>query len=819
MRKCLIYVCLLIILITRLSAGTISGHITDTTGAPLPFCNVYLSGTTYAVPANAEGFYQLTAPNGEYVIVFQFIGYSRKEIPITISDKPLMFDVVLQEEMTELQTIVIGPDHEDPAYAVIKQAIERRADHLKEVNAYSCDVYMKGLQKLNEAPDQIMGIKLNTVFDVDSNNTGIIYLSESVSSFNYKYPDQTKEIMKASVVSGDKNQFSWNDAAGMQMNFYQNLETLQGFSQRGFVSPIADNALFFYTYHLLGNTFENNREIFKIQVTPKRSGDPAYTGVIYITNDDYRITGLDLTLTKQNGIEFLDTFNVTQEYYYADREHLMLLSNKFSFNYGMFGIQGEGYFHAYYKNYTINPIFDKHFFDGEVIRINAGANKQDSTYWAGIRPMQLTKEEQLDYHEKDSLAILKESPAYQDSMDHIFNKFSPAVLITGYNWRDSKSKSMISTNNIFDLLQFNTVENYVIQPRLTYTHWYEDNRRFEIGTTLRWNTATNGALISMQSRYLLDPVSQEKLSLLAGSRMQQFNPMGISPLVNSLYTLLLEQNSMKLYAEDFIQFDADREMYNGFYFGIGAYYGKRYRQYDAINTEPWIDDQSKYFSNNNDFVIHNATVFEWGPMSDILMLHLHIKYVIKQTYILHPDEKFINEPKYPVIELDLRSANVTLNDELDQFNKIHLSVFDRLPLSLVGNLEYIGTATVQFADYEQLIVDKIHAIGNETKVSRLQNETFYLLPYYYTTASDYMFTGHVSWHTEGFLFRKLPLFKQLKMEPVFSAHVLTSDTMPFYTEFTFGVEHLFKIIRVDLAITPMHDDFIPPARLFIGFGF
>jgi len=82
-----------------------------------------------------------------------------------------------------------------------------------------------------------------------------------------------------------------------------------------------------------------------------------------------------------------------------------------------------------------------------------------------------------------------------------------------------------------------------------------------------------------------------------------------------------------------------------------------------------------------------------------------------------------------------------------------------------------------------------------------------------------MFTGHVSWHTEGFLFRKLPLFKQLKMEPVFSAHVLTSDTMPFYTEFTFGVEHLFKIIRVDLAMTPMHDDFIPPARLFIGFGF
>ena len=65
---------------------------------------------------------------------------------------------------------------------------------------------------------------------------------------------------------------------GMQMNFIKISETLEGFSQRGFVSPVADNAMFFYEYHLLGSSFENNHEIFRIQVTPKRNTDPAYTG-------------------------------------------------------------------------------------------------------------------------------------------------------------------------------------------------------------------------------------------------------------------------------------------------------------------------------------------------------------------------------------------------------------------------------------------------------------------------------------------------------------------------------------------------------------
>ena len=42
------------------------------------------------------------------------------------------------------------------------------------------------------------------------------------------------------------------------------------------------------------------------------------------------------------------------------------------------------------------------------------------------------------------------------------------------------------------------------------------------------------------------------------------------------------------------------------------------------------------------------------------------------------------------------------------------------------------------------------------------------------------------------LFRKLPLFKQLKVEPVFSCNLLSTDQTPGYMELAAGIEHILR---------------------------
>lgn len=801
---------------------TISGKVVDSNNEPLPYCNIFIKETQSVAVSNELGLYKIQVNPGTYTLVFQYIGFTKLEKQIEAISSPIILDVQLNEELTDLEAVVIGSDKEDYAYTVIRKAIEMRKIHLEEVSGYACSVYMKGLQKLVEAPDQIMGIQLNTILDVDSNNTGIVYLSESSSTFYFQQPNSTKEIMHASKVSGNNSGFSWNDASGMQMNFYENLETLEGFSQRGFISPIADNALFFYKYHLLGQVSSNGRNIYKIEVTPKRKTDPAYTGIIYITDFGYRISGLQLMLTKENGVEFLDTFRVEQEYFYTDPDHLVLLTTKFSFTYDFFSVRGNGYFHAHYSNYELNPKFEEDFFGGEVTKIEAGANKQDSAFWENNRPMQLTLEEQADYAQKEALAIKKETRAWQDSADHEFNKFKFGQLITGYDYRKSRLHITASTNPIFDLLQFNTIEGYVVQPRIQVRYNPNDSITWEYGAVVRYGSATDGCFISGNIGLRFDPFHRGRANLQGGSGLRQYNRDGIMPLFNTAYSLLLEENYLQAYGQDFIQLDVERELFtNGLYLKSGLLYANRFRMTNAPELAPWIAYE-KTFEDNNTFQTADETITYLTPIPDIISASVGARYVIKQTYISHPTEKFVLSPKYPIIE-----ARLQFTFSPDSMNRYHnticdLTVQDDITLKLAGSVHYAFRYAKQFSTGEPDIADQLHAAGNATIFSRLTETGFLVLPYYAATTDRYMTSAHVQWHLDGFLFRKLPLFKQLRMDPVFTLNTLHSAEIPLYVECAAGVEHLFNVMRIDAAFVPFAgeiDALVPPFRLLIGFGF
>ena len=96
------------------------------------------------------------------------------------------------------------------------------------------------------------GIDVQKTLELDSNRKGILYLSESQSKFSFKRPNKIHEEMVSSKVSGMNNAFSFNKASDMLINFYENLLLEgSGLSSRSFVSPIAENALFYYKYNCI----------------------------------------------------------------------------------------------------------------------------------------------------------------------------------------------------------------------------------------------------------------------------------------------------------------------------------------------------------------------------------------------------------------------------------------------------------------------------------------------------------------------------------------------------------------------------------------
>ncbi|HEY2582575.1 MAG TPA: DUF5686 and carboxypeptidase regulatory-like domain-containing protein, partial [Mucilaginibacter sp.] len=484
---------------------TITGRVTDENNKAIPFASVYLKNTTKGTSANSEGRYILQLTPGTYELQFLAVGYKQASHKFTINSDQV-FNITLQTQTYQLNNVVIKAGGEDPAYAIIRKAIKKRKLHLNEVNAYTCEVYIKGLQKLLTAPKKFMGFDVQKAArenGLDSNRRGIIYLSESESKYSFMKPDNVHEEMISSKVSGSNRAFSYNRASDIKVNFYENIQNWEGLSNRPVISPIAENALFYYNYKYIGMSIENGETVDKIQLLPKRGYDACFQGYIYILEGDWRIYSLDLFITKKQNINFVDTLNINEQFFPVNQKAWMPSSVKFEFTGGIFGFKLGGYFISIYKDYDLEPAFTKKEFS-EVLRISKGVNKKDSVYWENQRPIPLTEEEKSDYKKKEALALKRESKTYIDSLDRENNKFKPvSFLLGGYRHVNRYDHEYYTLDPLLTAVRFNTVEGFALNYGASFSKRVDtlNDRSLYIGTKVRYgfsnhkfNASINGSV-------------------------------------------------------------------------------------------------------------------------------------------------------------------------------------------------------------------------------------------------------------------------------------------------------------------------------------
>ncbi|HNF01540.1 MAG TPA: DUF5686 family protein, partial [Ferruginibacter sp.] len=365
------------------SAQKIYGTVFTATGDLLPFSSITIKGTSIGASANEKGKYSFTVTPGTYVVVCQHVGYKKQESKVTITknDEEITFILARQDlDMTE----VVVKKGEDPAYAIIRQAIRKRSYYNEQVKAFECDLYSKDMLKLRNLPKKILGRKISeqdrSDMGVDSAGKGIIYLSESVSRVYSQLPDKLRlEVISSRVSGSDGFGFTFPTF----ISFYQNNVSvfLNQLNPRGFVSPIADNALSIYKYKFLGSFFEDGKEINSIQVIPRRLYEPAFSGIINITEGDWRIHSLNLKLTKTSQLEIVDTLEIDQIHVPVGGDVWRSKNQLIHFSFKQFGIDAIGNFVTVYSNYLINPTFAKNRFNNVIIRYDTAVNKRSKEYW------------------------------------------------------------------------------------------------------------------------------------------------------------------------------------------------------------------------------------------------------------------------------------------------------------------------------------------------------------------------------------------------------------------------------------------------------
>ncbi|HEY1025040.1 MAG TPA: DUF5686 and carboxypeptidase regulatory-like domain-containing protein [Sphingobacteriaceae bacterium] len=792
MRILFFIACLFSGLYVSAQTSVITGKVADPTGNPVPFASVFAQNSTKGTSANEHGEFRLVLPEGKYDIVFRAIGYKQQVKAVDLIND-VALDVVLIPEAFSLKDVVISSGGEDPAYSIIRNAIRKRKVHLHEVDEFTAEVYIKGLQRMLEAPKKFLGKDIGKMTDqmgLDSNRQGILYLSESVSQLSFSRPGNYREEMISSKVSGSNRAFSFNRATDLKMNFYENHFTWDGLSNRPLISPVADNALFYYNYILLGTSVENGELVNKIQVIPKRNSDPVFRGSIYIMEDSWRIHSVDLYLTRDAGINFVDRLTVSQQFYPVNGKW-MPSSVKFDFTGGLFGFRFGGYYIAVYKNYDLNPQFTKREF-AEVLRITREVNKRDTAYWSALRPIPLTEEERNDYHKKQALAVKRESKAYLDSIDKANNKFKvSSFILTGYSLGNRYKKEYYRFGSLLNSVFYNTVEGWGFNYEASYSKQIDslDNRYLNLIGAIRYGFSNEKIHTSLRGNI---PIGKTGLGFGFGSDVVDLNSEGtISQLGNTINSLLYERNYMKLYEKRYARLSLSRRLAGGLQGSVFAEWNNRR---SLVNTTDfkWREDSGSDFTSNNPFVpFSDQPLF---PDHQAFKIGGRLTYNFSSRYVTYPNGRYYVPSKWPTLGLSYTKAVNALFGSDVGFGLLSadLSKSD-IPVGMYGKTSFYLAAGKFLSRNILYYTDFKHFSGNQTLAFEPRSNGFLLLPYYQYSTSQQYAEAHIEHNFSGFILNKLPLVRKLKLQELAAVNYLSTPVLSDYTEVAFGVKHMFGI--------------------------
>jgi hypothetical protein len=807
---------LLLLFLPLFAKAQISGKVTDEIGEPLPYATVYIRNTSNGTVCNGNGEFRLSTAKGEHEIIFQYIGYNQHVEKVVISDKPVRLDVKMTPSNLELKEVEISSI--DPAVRIMKEAIAKRSYHKTKTATYSSDAYIKGFYKLIETPKKIFGEEVGNMGGVlDSTGSGVIYLSESVSKvWSQDPPGRKKEVMISSKVSGSENGFSVNRATLTDFNLYH--ERLE--IEREILSPLADNAFSYYEFKHAGR-FKNELgfTIEKIKVIPRRPADPVFSGFLYVVDELWLLSGVDLALTgaaiKQ---PVLDTLRIQQQFIpLGTRDTWGVLTQLTTFKFEVFGFKIGGFFNGVFSNYDLNPQFDKDFFSKEVFKIEEKANAQPLEYWAGVRPIPLTEEEQTDYVKKDSLQRIWNSKEYMDSLDRKGNKFKFNNLMFGYTWENSYKHTSVSYPAAFKWIQFNTVQGWLldVQPE-----WKKDSDEratsyWRAKGALNYGFSEEKVRGSLKIQRRFDSIKFRTFSVEGGTKVEQFNDRApITPFLNTNYSLFDKRNYMKLYDKAFARMEYSQVITTGWSFRGTAEWAQRGL---LSNTTDFTYRRkvSREYTSNDPVPPQAADVPFTVEAPQQFLLEAQVIFRPKQQYSSYPGFRSYQNSGLPEFILNYRSAVPLGKEEWANYDLLRLYIRQEdLTWGLGGYTSWNIGGGLFLRNERMAFMDMYHPIGNQTIFANTDHymNGFFLLPYYAYSTSEAFAELHLQHHLEGWLLDKIPLIRKLNWKEVFGVNVYYADqpsrdpaftgTLPYW-EVNWGFENIgikaIRPLRVDVA--------------------
>jgi len=834
------------------TATGVKGLIKDDLGNPLAFATIFVKQTGTGTTTNVDGNYEISLRPGTYELVYQYLGYETQTRTVEISSGFIEVNITLKAQTTVLQTVVINAGNEDPAYTIMRKAIAKAKYHTQQLDSYSGRVYIKGVGKLKDYPWlakkalEKEGIKKDQVF-----------VSESVSDIKYTRPNKFEEKVISIRSDGKDNNTSPNQfifgsfyepeiaetispLSPKSFSYYR-FEYLGTFKDRDYeisrikVTPrskgdnVVDGEI---------NIVENWWAIHSMDIHTTKLGIDLYIKAVYAPIEDkawlpvshqFKVDG------KVFGFEFEYKYLATVSDYkiqlnpelYVETEKMEVIDEKIEKVQAKEILKNQN---AQTKSKqkedptkqlqerlasgkeitrkelkTIIKEYEKQELKQEKepdvisnvsFKIDSGAYKNDSAYWATIRPVPLTAEEIKGYEKSDSLAEVDRKKEAGDTLKPSKHKgFQPWDIILGDSYKAGKHGNFkIHT----PMPGFNTVEGFNFVYKVSYGTILQDTNKTRLSITPAFRYAFSREVASGNLRFAMNN-KKYQFNIVGGRYVKQYNrDEPILPIVNDFTTLFMEKNLMKLYERRYVDLYY-RRVLNHHVSVTGTLSWARRHELENTSDFKLIDLKSieGYTNNrpvnneldNTEFPDHEAFIGSVG-----ISARPWLKYRIRNGH------KMEIPTSTPTLTLNYyKGFNNILQSDVD-FDQLEVGIKHQLKVGVRGRFDFSFRGGIFLNDNELYFMDYKHFLGNLTPFSTSDPVgSFRLLDYYQHSTSDKYFIGNVHYQFRKLLFTNIAMVRLTGIRENVFVNYLATPTSKNYTEVGYTIDGILRIFRLEAA--------------------
>lgn len=803
----------------------VKGKVTDAnSGDPIPFVNVLYKGTSIGTTTDFDGNFLIKTNNPEDSLLASYIGY-KPRVKAVVKGTEQFINFQLEEEVTNLQEVVVLAG-ENPAFEILRRVVRNKNQNDKrKLRAYEYDTYTKievDVDNMSDAfREKKVVKKITQVLDSVERIAGEdgkpvlpLFITESVSKLYYRdNPNLKFENILHSKINGigveDGTTVTQLVGSSFQeYNFYQNWLSIVG---KEFVSPIADGWRIYYDYDLTDSLCIGDTYCYRLDFFPRSPQDLAFTGSIWIAKDTYALKQIDVTVGKQANLNFIEKIKIQQESEPVGDSAWLPVKNRVLIDVGELTKNSAGMLAKFYtsnKNFIVNKPYDVSFYERPILLDErARIKEKDEQFWDSLRHEPLSETEQSVYRMIDTLRNIPIIRTYTDIIK---------IVMDGHI-----KINKIEIGPYLGFVSFNNIEGWRLQPGFRTN--YNFSKKWIFGAQVGYGFGDERVKYNLYATQILSKRRWTSWSMRVRSDLGRVG-FDEETLTDNIIFLAAQRwgNFRKGYYLSESRVSFQRELFKGFNQKISVKH---------LTFDPQFD--FGYYEKPDD--VANSSVLSTYTTAEVIV---ESRYARDELFLQNDNQRLsMGTIRWPVITVRYTRGIKGIAESDFEYNKLKF-MFDkkvRMGYLGVGGLSIAGEYIFDPLPYPLLAPH----LGNQTPI---YTPVTYNLMNYGEFISDRYAAIQYSHHFEGLLLNRIPLMRKLKWRLVGTANVIYGNLsqgsinliadrdengnliLPGafslnkpYVELGYGIENIFKFLRVDFIHRLSYLD-NPDIRTFGIFG-